>query len=297
METTKVSGKTATAPRGLTEVMRRHPLLFYFIMAYGFSWLLSIPIVLADWGILPKALFALLFDIKPFVGPLLAAYIMTRLTEGKEGWRRLWRRMIQWREGWVWYAFILLAIPVFFLLGIAVLPGALASFTGITTRFPVEYLISFILIFIFGGPLGEEPGWRGFALPRMQARWGALKASLLLGVVWTFWHLPDFLTSAQHGGPAAGLRPFYANLPIFFAMVMSITFIFTWVYNHTHGSVFMAILLHASINTLSIVVPLFPVPAVMDSELAMVIGWGALAVLILVLSRGRLGYMADLVKS
>ncbi len=259
-------------------------------MAYGFSWILSIPIVLAEWGSLPHALFGLLFSIKPFVGPLLAAYIMTRVTEGKEGWRRMLHSIVQWRESWVWYTFSLLVIPAFFLLGIAVLPGALASFKGITARFPIEYLINFVLIFIFGGPLGEEPGWRGFALPRMQARFGALKASLLLGVLWTFWHLPDFLTSAQHGGPAAGLRPFYANLPIFFAMVMCLTFIFTWVSNHAHGSVFMAVLLHASINTLSIALPLFPVPVVLDSELGMLIGWGTLAVGILVMTRGRLGY-------
>jgi membrane protease YdiL (CAAX protease family) len=290
MNTSSASSQPTIASTGLREVMRQHPLFAYFFMAYAFSWIVSIPIVLSEWNFLPKFLFAPFFAIKPFIGPFLAGFIMINITEGKEGVLRMRRSIFQWRAGWKWYAFILLVIPVFFLLGIAVMPGALASFQGLSTTFLVGYPINFIIIFFLGGPLGEEIGWRGYALPRMQQRYGALRASLLLGVVWTFWHLPDFLTSAQHGGPAAGLRPFFANLPIFLAMVMAITLIFTWVSNHTRGSVFMAILLHASINTLGIVVPLFPIPAVTGSELPMLIGWGALALLIVVLTRGRLGY-------
>ncbi len=284
---------TSASSRSLPGVMRQHPLFSYFFMAYAFSWILSIPFILMEWHVLSGSFWTIAFVLKPFLGPALAAYIMTRLLEGKEGVYLLWRRLLHWRTGWQWYAFILLAIPLFFLLGIAVVPGALASFQGMTTRWLVAYPINFFVIFFFGGPLGEEIGWRGFALPRMQERYGALRASLLLGVVWTFWHLPDFLTSAQHGGPAAGLRPYYANLPIFLVMVMAITFIFTWVFNHTRGSLFMAILLHASINTLSVAVPLFPVPLVTDSEITMVIGWGALALLIVLLTRGRLGYQAN----
>jgi len=173
------------------------------------------------------------------------------------------------------------------------MPGALASFTGLSPAFLIGYPINFIAIFFLGGPLGEEIGWRGFALPRMQARWGALKASLLLAVLWTVWHLPHFLTSAQRGGPDAGLAPFYTQLPVFFVLLAALSIIFTWVYNHTRSSVFMAILLHASINTLSIALPLFPVPAVADSDLSVALGWGILALLILVFSRGRLGYAPE----
>ena len=302
MATSKVStaaaGQSPAAPRSLRQTMAQYPLLSYVIMAYAFSWIMTVPFILWEWGNLPgdKGLYALVFAVKAYVGPFLAAYIMLRITEGKEGVQRLWRSIRQWREGWKWYAFILVIFPLFFLLGIIIMPGALASFTGFTIRDLIAFPIAFILITLGGGPLAEEPGWRGYALPRLLARFGssryaALKATLLLGVIWTFWHLPDFLTSAQHGGPAAGLRPFYANLPIFFLMVMFLTIIFTWVFNHTRGSVFMAILLHAVINTLgNNIVPLFPIPAVTGSEVPMLLGWGSLALLILVLTRGQLGY-------
>ena len=289
MESSKASRQPITALGNLRHIMAQHPLFSYFFMAYAFSWILSIPFILSEWGFL-SGNWMLAFVLKPFVGPALAAYIMIRLTEGREGLLRLRRRIFQWRENWKWYAFILLLFPAFFFLGIAVMPGALASFQGLSVPFLVGVPINFVIIFFFGGPLGEEIGWRGFALPRMQSRYGALRASLFLGVVWTFWHLPDFLTSAQHGGPAAGLRPFFANLPIFLLMVVAITIIFTWVFNHTHGSIFMAILLHASVNTLGVFVPLFPVPVILDSELAMLVGWGVLALLIVALTRGRLGY-------
>ena len=296
MENSKTTaGPPTAASRTLRQVMAQHPLLSYFLMAYAFSWILTIPFILAEWHVLPGN-WTLTFVIKAFAGPFLAGYIMTCITEGKEGVHRYFRRLVQVRAGWQWYAFVWLGIPAFFLLGVALMPGALASFTGFTPRLLVTYPISFVIIGLFGGPLAEEPGWRGFALPLLLARFGAsryaaLKASLARGVIWTFWHLPDFLTSAQHGGPTAGLTPFFVNLPIFFLMVMAITIVFTWVFNHTHASIFMALLLHASINTLgNNLVPLFPVPAVAGSELPELIGWGTLALLILGLTRGRLGY-------
>ena len=285
------SSQSTSTSRNLQQVMRQHPLFSFFSMAYAFSWIILIPFVLSEWGVLPNAKFyTIFFVLNPFVGPTLAAYIMTRLTEGKAGLLSLISRLKQWRVGWQWYVFTLLGIPAVLLLGISVLPGALASFRGLSPAFLIGYPISFIVIFFVGGPLGEEIGWRGFALPRMQSRYGSLRATLLLGVLWTFWHLPHFLTSAQRGGPGTGLSIFYINLPIFFLMVMAITIIFTWVFNHTQGSLFIAILLHASINTFGTVQPLFSAPIVTSTDLPFLIGLGGLALLILILTRGRLGY-------
>jgi membrane protease YdiL (CAAX protease family) len=158
----------------------------------------------------------------------------------------------------------------------------------------VTYLVSFVLIFFGGGPLGEEPGWRGFALPRLQLRYGALRGTLLLGVLWVFWHLPDFLTSAQRGGPGANLVTLLTiNFPIFFVMVMSLAIIFTWVFNNTRGSVFTALLLHTSINTFGIVQPLFTAPSVTSTDLFMCLGAVVPALLIIILTRGRLGYQQE----
>ena len=219
---------------------------------------------------------------------------MTGITEGKEGVLRLRRSIRQFRAGWQWYVFILLGIPALSSLGIIVLPGALASFQDFPPHFLATYLVSFIIIFFGGGPLGEEPGWRGFALPRLQQRFGALRATLLLGVLWVFWHLPDFLTNAQRGGPGADFATLFTiNFPVFFLMVIAMAIIFTWVFNHTRGSVFIALLLHASINTFSIIQPLFSASSVTSTDLFMCIGLGVPALIIIILTRGRLGYQSD----
>jgi membrane protease YdiL (CAAX protease family) len=273
--------------------MRRRPLLFFFIMAYAFSWVILIPYVLSVWGVL-KGDFTFLFVLNAFTGPALSGLMMTRITDGTAGVRRLLRRCIQPRAGWQWYAFVLLGIPALYLLGIALLPGALASFQGATVRTLVVYVVTFVITVFLGGPLGEEPGWRGFALPRLQARHGALWGTLILGLLWTGWHLPHFLTPVQRGGPGTGWAAFLTNFPIFLVLVMSLAIIFTWVFNHTGGSVFMAILLHASINSLGQVVPpLFPAPAVVDTDLSITIGIASAALLIVILTRGRLGYRAE----
>ncbi len=275
-------------------MMRGHPLFSYFFLAYAISWILSIPVILSEWHILTKnaLTFYFFFTIKSF-GPFLAAYIMTRMLEGKEGWLSLRSRFRLMHVGWQWYAFILLGIPTLMLLGISVLPGALASFQGFPPNFAITYLISFVLIFFGGGPLGEEPGWRGFALPRLQSRYGALPGTLILGVLWTFWHLPDFFTSAQKGGPGTGLYPFYNGLPVFLLEVMALAIIFTWVFNNTKGSIFIAILLHASYNAFGVMQPLFSAPIVTSTDLPFVISTSVPALLIIILTRGRLGYRSS----
>lgn len=291
MSTSVVSNQPISTSRSLRGWMQRHSLFSYFFLAYAISWILSIPVILSEWYILPKTgfTFYFFFTIKSF-GPFLAAYIMIRIMEGKEGWHKLGSRFRLFRVGWQWYAFILLGVPVLMLLGISVLPGALSSFQGFPSHFVITYLISFILIFFGGGPLGEEPGWRGFALPRMQSRYGALRGTLLLGILWTFWHLPDFLTSAQKGGPGTGLYPFYAGLPVFLLEVMALAIIFTWVFNNTKGSIFIALLLHTSYNAFGSVQQLFSAPIVRSTDLPFVIAVVVPALLILILTRGQLGY-------
>jgi membrane protease YdiL (CAAX protease family) len=269
--------------------MRRHPLFFFFLLAYACSWILSIPFVLSEWDLLPGN-FTILFVLKGF-GPFLAAYLMTRILEGRDGVLRLRKRIYQTRAGWQWYLFILLGIPALTVLGIILQPGALASFQGLKPLLLVSYPLTFVAVFFGGGPLGEEPGWRGFALPRLQQRYGALWGTLLLALLWTGWHLPDFLTSAQGGGPGTGIGTFLTNFPIFLLLVLAFSIILTWVFNHTGGSIFIALLVHASINTPQVVLaPLFPAVGVTGLNLAALIGFGVPALLILILTRGRLGY-------
>ena len=291
MNTSEKSNPSTTGSKGLQQVMRAHPLFSFLFMAYAFSWIMSIPYILSQWNILPNTQsYQIFFVIKSF-GPALAARVMCYAMEGREGWRNLRSRIRQWRAGGQWYLFILLGVPAMMLLGIVVLPGALATFRGVPPNFLATYLVTFILIFFGGGPLGEEPGWRGFALPHMQSRYGALRANLLLGVLWACWHLPDFLTVAQKGGPGSELSVLFSGFLVFFVEVMALTFIFSWVFNHTNGSVFIAIMLHTTYNAFGTVVqPLFSAPIVTSTDLPFVIAVVVPALLIVILTRGRLGY-------
>lgn len=269
--------------------MQDHPLFAFFFLAYLISWILSIPFILSEWGILPEGI-RYTFAIKSF-GPFLAAWIMARILPGKDGAQSFWRQFRQGKAGWLWYVLILFGFPVLIVSGIAIQPGMLAGFDGIPPQLPVTYLVSFLSVAIGGGPLGEEPGWRGFALPRLQQRRGPLWGTVLLSVLWAGWHLPDFLTSAQGGGPGTGLSDFVVNFPIFLLLITALTILLTWLFNHTGGSVVFAILAHASINTPQLaLVPLFPAVTTTTLNIAALIGFGIPALLLLIGTRGRLGY-------
>jgi membrane protease YdiL (CAAX protease family) len=142
--------------------------------------------------------------------------------------------------------------PVVAVLVTIVLPGGLASFQTPDPLLPdplsvLAYLGIFVLVLVLvlvlGGPLGEEPGWRGFALPRLQRLHGPLVGSLILGPLWTFWHLPlNLIPTWSHGDAASG----GVILTILAGLVATVayTIVFAWVFNNTYGSLLLAILLH-----------------------------------------------------
>jgi len=174
------------------------------------------------------------------LGPLLAAIIVTVLTGGKAGLKALLSRMVRWRVGLRWYA-AALGLPVgvyLFALSLNVLSGANAS---TAEQFGSWYLIfplfAFSLLFPLSGAFGEELGWRGYALPRVQARVSALAAALIIGVIQTAWHLPLFISY-----PSAPLVPVILGY-------LGLGILATWVFNNTRGSVLMTMVLHASFNT------------------------------------------------
>ena len=182
--------------------------------------------------------------------PNLAAIIVTGAISGGEGVRKLLSGFLKWRVRPAWY---LVAIAVPMALGLVVAgiytllagrpPGVLASFTAVT-------FLGTVMNHLFRGPLGEEAGWRGFALPRLQARYSALKSSLILGLVVVVWHVPTWFIQGLSGGK---LLIFIAS---FVAALMSFTVVMTWLYNNTQGSLLLAVLMHLAFNvalTLSIV--------------------------------------------
>jgi membrane protease YdiL (CAAX protease family) len=193
---------------------------------------------------------------------------------------------VLWRVPFAWYLFALLGIPAVYVLGTVFLPGAISSFDPLTPEKWLSYVWLFPLVIVVGGPLLEEIGWRGFALPRLEAKYGPLIGTLVLGLLWAAWHYPQYLMpewAAQNGGFNV------KAVTIFTIAVVPIAILLTWVFNNTRGSLLLAILAHASINTFSVFIDqIFPAQA--GSQVGGMIGFGVAALLIVVLTKGRLGY-------
>ena len=283
------NSKSTSGSNGPTQAIRKHPLFYYFFITYSISYALLIPSVLSAWNIL-KGDFTLTFTLYNFA-PAMAAIIMVTAVEGKAGLVQMGNRLRQWRAGLWWYLFILVGVPTLLMLGIIIQPGVFASFQGLKPALLVSYVLYFVVVLFVGGPLGEEIGWRGFALPRMQPRYGPLLGTVLLSIPWVFWHFPQFWMPTMGGGPGTGLTPFLVNLPLFFIMVMATAIIVTWVFNHTRGSIFTCVLLHTSIDVpQDVLIPLFLAVSYTTMFLGGVIAFGVTALLIVILTRGRLGY-------
>ena len=217
----------------------------FFLIAFGWSWLFWIPVALISQGLsVPTGLDSFLDSpYNPAAwGPLIAAFLVTFLEDGKEGLKMLLRRGLDFRFGKAWYAVIFLLFPA--LIGGALL---LAIITGepapelTALANPITIPIAFIYILFLGGPLQEEFGWRGYALERFQEKWNALVSSVVIGLVWGAWHLPLFFMPRQE---------FYYQRPVW-GLMLSITlisFLFTWLYNNTRGSIFAALIFHTMFN-------------------------------------------------
>ena len=185
------------------------------------------------------------------LGPLVAAIILTALTEGWTGLRAFFGRLLRWRVGVAWYLVVFL-LPVAVCSVSAAITLAIIGSGSETLRLPAAQewsglLDRFVFILLFIG-LGEEPGWRGFALPHLQAKHSPLIASLLLASVWTLWHLPLF-----------GNEFPVLVVPAFVVSVFGATMLQTWLFNRTDGSVLLQMILHATVNTVGagLVFPLF----------------------------------------
>ena len=218
-------GTSSTAPGNWAA---RHDLLLYFILAYLLSWALW-PLVILNPTSSP---------LVPF-GPLIAAVVVSLLAGGRKELWALLRQLTRWRLHPIWYVIALLGPFV-----MAVVAAALAVATGApmlrsgayTDLSAVGYTFLSTLIIV---GLFEEVGWRGFALPRLQRRLDALRAALVLGVLWALWHLPELISDPTRQRP-----------PLQFVLwALALSVIFTWLYNSTNGSLPIVIICHAAIDT------------------------------------------------
>jgi membrane protease YdiL (CAAX protease family) len=230
-------------------------LAIFFLISLGFPFLTGL---LTYLGIIhpakglndPNLIPWVLVNIPVILGPTTAAFVITGLTEGKQGvailWKRFWNRNLKFK--WILIALLILPILRFI--------SALLTQVFSKTSYPflVEGNVSQILLFpiltgLYSG-IHEEFGWRGYALPRFQAKWNALISCLILGILSGLWHLPAFITP---GEPLFG-QNFWQWLP--WHMLIQVIG-FSWIFNNTNGNVLVAILFHTTTSLSLFVVDYF----------------------------------------
>lgn len=219
--------------------------LAFVVLALGFSLAYGLLVAASRRGLLPFAmpgsgvgtvLKAVLRDF----GPALAAVLAGALLGGRRSLRELWAISTRWRApAWLWVLALCGAfaamLPVI-LIGLST--GTLERSTAALS--PLRFLVVFLAMAVVDGPLGEEIGWRGFLLPRLVDRWGAIAASLAIGAVWWLWHVPLYIADGREMGAWAWVE--------YLATTTALSLVFTWFFLHAGRSALLTILLHDTAN-------------------------------------------------
>lgn len=223
---------------------KKHPLALYFILAYLISWSIWSPLVLSAQGLIrleiPPA-----WHLAGSLGPFLSALIVTSITTGFEGIRELTRRIYQWRVGIKWWGFALSPLILYLLAALAqgLIEGSLdfRDFGSVNELPELPWLVGWLVMILTFG-LGEETGWRGFALPRLQSFHSAAGATLRLLLFWLGWHLPMFFYKES-----------FIEMGFLGAIGWAVSLAFgavllTWLYNSSKGSILIVIIWHGTYN-------------------------------------------------
>lgn len=219
--------------------IRRFPLVSFYILAFLISWAGWIPQLLFNRGVI--SFNSPFFSFLGGAGPTLAAVIVIRVLEGRDGLRELFAPLTRWRLSWGWYLLVFLAwfgIAAGALAVMAVFGEPLPALANFAWAFLPMIFLTMLLSNVW-----EEIGWRGFALPRFQERYGDLTLSIIMGLVWSLWHLPLMLDPSSS---MSGL-PWYGKI----LFSLSLTVIYTWLYNRTRGSLLFVTIYHAMANTIA----------------------------------------------
>lgn len=251
----------------------RYGLHAFVVLSCVLSWTLWGLVIASAQGWLPVSI-----PLNPWgsFGPAIAAILIVLRFDGKNGVRALMGSLLSWRWGISWWVLIL-GGP-FVLVGATVAILAIEG-TGLSFGPSIPWgqmAILLPVILVVGGPLGEEIGWRGYALPRLLMKHGPIAASLIVAGIWMLWHAPLFWVpgATQEG----------SSIPVFLAMVTAFSILTTWIYLGTGRSLLAAVMFHFSINVstyfLPLVFPAFDGLALFDRILALVVWLAAFAVLL-----------------
>ena len=227
-------------------------LILFILIAFGWTWLFYLPSILSPTGGGRTStgnieLHILILEIIGNFGPLVGAVSLTFINEGKEGIKQLWKRFWNFHIKKKWVIVIFLLFPI--MSGIAFLTAIFTE--GLILELiwlsqPWLLILWFFMLFTFAGGLAEEFGWRGYAIDRLQAKYNALYSSILLGVIWAFWHLPFWFVSGSSHQKSSFLW--------FLVFVIFLSILYTWIYNNTEGNLLASTIFHAMSNLAIIII-------------------------------------------
>lgn len=229
---------------------RRVEVVAFLVLTFVLSWSVQVPLALSATGVLSVSPPMALHYLASF-GPLLAALVVTAVTRGAAGCRDLLAGLRRWRVG-VGYYLIAVAAPVVVFLVLALVQwGVDGDRPDLGLLGQADYLgtpgvLAVLLLWLLTFGLGEEVGWRGFALPRLQATRSALHASLLLGGFWALWHLPALFYRDTY--QALG----WLVVPMLLCVAAVGSVVYTWLFNGTGGSLLLVVLFHGLFDFFSV---------------------------------------------
>lgn len=240
----------------MKSIIKKYPVGSFFVLAYAISWVLWVPALLVIKFVLPTDQDPGGLMILMLLGtyaPTVAAIMVTHILEGKPGVKKLLAKFLVWRVGFRWWltAFLLAPVAVLAAMGIYTLQGGTLGGIDLSQW----YIVLLGPLFALPLYLGEEAGWRGFALPRLQKKYSALWSSVIVGALWVFWHTPAFW--ASEGTAISGQPVTLFAVGWYLIFMIGISILHTFIYNNTKGSLLLALLFHG-MYTGPNVVPLFP---------------------------------------
>lgn len=239
MNTQKIAHEVGnTIPPNELNTKQKDSLISFFLLTFLITWGIGAFAIFLPAQF--QALVGELTDTSPIyflaiAAPTISATILTFAQDGWNGLRLLFARLIRWRFGIQWYALILIGIPLLGWIATLVTESNPLKETGNLTQ--LLWQLFYVLI---TGPLCEELGWRGYALPRLLDRFSPFTSSLILGVIWGVWHLPSFFVG--------GMVQKGMSLLIFVLYTPCLSVLMTWVFQHTRGSVLSAVMIHFMVN-------------------------------------------------